>query len=140
MFITARRIEQVQVAELERELGRQAISRGAIENALGILAKANLIRISITGRNRVCEMRRPEVWAKLGELFGLELRSSGAEPAGMPWLADTVSDRPRRTGFKPRQPESEPPDTGSVEAMLAKLPPIEPPRPARRSPAPGRRR
>ncbi len=139
-FITARRIEQVQVAELERELGRQAVSRGAIENALCILAKANLISISISGRNRVCEVRRPEVWVKLGELFGLELGSSSEQPAGMPWLAAVVNDRPRRAGFKSRQPEPEPPDTARVETMLAKLPPVEAPRPAHRSSAPGRRR
>lgn len=141
-FFTDRGLAQVQVADLERELERKAkFSRGAIENSLRVLVQAGLVGIRTSGRNRVCEVRRPAVWAKLGELFDLERQSTGPVLVGMPWLADAVSERPRRTGFaiRPAEPAPEP-DLERVEAALAKLPAAEAPRPGRRAPAPGRRR
>lgn len=141
-FFALRGIAQVPVAELERELERQAgLSRGAVENALQYLVKANLLGISTSGRNRVCELRRTKIWAKLGEVFELEREQSEGEPVGMPWLADIVAHKPRRQGFPMRPLEPEPQvSLEDTEALLAMLPVIEQPSAHRRSPAPGRRR
>lgn len=141
-YFAERGITQVRVADLEREMERQAgFSRGAVENALQVLVQAGLAGISLSGRNRVCEVRRPGVWTKLGELFDLERQPAATGPVGMPWLADMVKEKPRRAGFAIRPPEPESNvDLGRIEVALAKLSAVESPRPDRRAPAPGRRK
>ncbi|MEB3186172.1 MAG: hypothetical protein VKP72_01895 [bacterium] len=141
MYFASRGITRMPVADLERELEQHAgLSRGAVENALQALVKANLLGISVSGRMRVCELRRTSIWAKLGEVFELERAETKVGSTGMPWLANLVASLPRRDGFpvRPREPEPQV-SLEDTEAMLALQPVVEQPVARRRSPAPGRR-